>query len=155
MRTNFNGPSGAIRFSDYFRNTDTNETNPIVPDATENVMQGYLFQGGAFQPLSAGDFRGSIDEYFVTLNSGTTEEQTDVDQLGWNSNLSKNVPKQFRVEGVAASDDNGANEGDAALQFKASARNLEFRISGQVYGAEVLVDPQTVVVVVVVEMQSF
>lgn len=137
MRTNFNGPSGAIRFSDYYRNTDPEETNPIVPDATENVMQGYYPpSGNAFtNPLSAGDFRGSIDEYFVTLNSGTTEEQTDVDQLGWNSNLSKNVPKQFRVEGVAASDDNGANEGDAALQFKASARNLEFRISGQVYGA--------------------
>ena len=37
LRSTFNEKSvGEIKFSTYKRNTDKNETDPIIPDATEN-----------------------------------------------------------------------------------------------------------------------
>ena len=129
MRTNFGGPSGQIKFSDYYRNASTTETSPVVPNATENAS---INTSGV---LSAETFRNSIDEYIVILNSGTSEGQTDVDQLGWNSNLGLNVPKTFRVEGTAFSTNNSSSASASALHFNAAARNFTIRIAGVVYGA--------------------
>ena len=58
--------SGSIKASELRRNTDTENRNPIVPDATEN------------SPISTGSnlkvsqFRNSIKYYYIT-QSGTDE----------------------------------------------------------------------------------
>ena len=134
LRTNFGGPGGStdpVKFSDYYRNTSITETNPVVPDATENAN----VEDTSGSALSAATFRNTIDQYIITNPSGDSLIQFDIDARDWNSNLAKNVPKQFRVEGTAVSGSNGTAESDAALRFNATARNLSIRVSGQVYGA--------------------
>lgn len=133
LRTNFGGPGGStdpIKFSDYYRNTSITETNPVVPDATENAN----VEDTSGSALSAATFRNTIDQYIVTVPSGETYTNFDVDARDWNSNLAKNVPKQFRVEGVLSSASTGTSASDAALHFNAAARNFSIRVSGQILG---------------------
>lgn len=60
LQTNFGGNSNNVKFSTYYRNTNVDESNPIVPDATENATIP------TSSTIEASDFRNSIKKYYVT-----------------------------------------------------------------------------------------
>lgn len=127
LKDTFNSSAGNnnIKFSTYKRDTDKNETDPIVPDATENASIS-----SSNSNLIASDFRNSIKQYIITQTS--TDTEVDIDAQSWNSNLNKNVRKQFRVNGTIEAD----SPTDDAARFSAEAYNLTIRVgtSGRIYG---------------------
>jgi len=130
FKDNFN--SGAsntnIKFSTYKRNTDKNETNPIVPDATENASIS-----SSNSDITASDFRNSIKQYIVTQSSTNTEINIHSGSAAgqrWNNNLAKNVKKEFRVNGTIEAD----SPSDDAARFSAEAYNLTIDVTGNIYG---------------------
>jgi hypothetical protein len=123
LQTTFGGNVNSVQFSTYKRNTNLDETNPIVPDATENANIS-----SSNSNLQLGDFRGSIKQYILTQTSSNTD--LDIDAQGWNSNLTKNVIKTFVVNGTMAAS-NTANTGGS---FNAEAYNMKFVVSGNIYG---------------------
>lgn len=138
----FEGPTSAVKFSDYYRKTSTdltkanfqsNNNSDFVPDATENAT---VPTSGA---ISFSDFRGDgdngvIKEYVITQSG--TDFKLDLDGQSWNSNLNKNVPKVANINGRLHSnsapdtqDGNGYDhKAGAALAFDAEAYNLDITI---------------------------
>ena len=141
----FGGKTNAIRFGQYYRNTDKdttksdfddNSNNIFVPDATEN---GTVPTSGA---ISFSDFRGASDngvirEYVVT-QSGSDEELLLSAPGNWNVNLNKNIPKRAIISGRCYSTAQGSgadtydHANDAALQFEAEAYNLDIDVDSGV-----------------------
>ena len=95
MRNTFrlNNPTGTISASELLRNTDTTNTDPILPDATENNDVATTTNWKTSQ------IRDSIKFYNVTQPSGDTNVNLDIDAQAWNGNLGKNIVKKmnFRV----------------------------------------------------------
>ena len=109
---------GGNNFGSYKRNTDTDATDPIVPEATENST---ISTGNN---LKFSQFRGSVKSYTAT-QSGTDENTSiatwpgfrmgnyfDTDQgvngpagtgIRWNSNLNKNIKKTVNITGTCGS----------------------------------------------------
>ena len=87
--------SGSISASELRRDTDVTETDPIVPDSTENRNSGTLSDGiSTSNNLKLSQFRNSIKYYYIT-ESGT-EINFDIDNptpVDWNTNLDKNINK--------------------------------------------------------------
>lgn len=125
LRTNFKETaSGAIKFSELLRNTTTTDTNPVVPDATEN----------ASIPTSASNFkasnlRNSIKYYYITQTG--TDVNFDIDAQSWNGNLTKNIRKWMYINGVCGSN----SVSSVAADFNATTYNMTIDVSGAVYGA--------------------
>lgn len=124
LQTNFGGSSNNVKFSTYYRNTDTNNTDPIVPDSTENT--GIPTNG----ELEASDFRDSIKKYYINQSGG--EQNYDIDAQSWNSNLTKNVLKEARINGTVSS----SSISNTAATFNAAAYNLNIVVRGAIYGHE-------------------
>lgn len=124
LQQNFGGNSNNVKFSTYYRNTDVENTDPIVPDATENAN---IATSGA---IEASDFRNSIKKYYITQTGG--EQNYDIDAQTWNSNLGKNVLKEARLNGTLSASSTGNN----AAHFNSGAFNLKIVVSGGVYGHE-------------------
>jgi hypothetical protein len=84
--------SGSISASELRRNTNTSNTNPIVPDATENsdVASG--------NNLRLSQFRNTIKYY--DLNQSGTDSNLNISSQTWNSNLSKNIVKKMTIGGT-------------------------------------------------------
>ena len=134
----FEGPTSAVKFSDYYRKTSTdltkanfesNNNSNFVPDATENAT---VPTSGA---ISFSDFRGDGDNGVIKLYAITqsgNNSKLDLDGQSWNSNLNKNVPKVANINGRLTSDTapttqdgSGYNhKTGAALAFDAEAYNL-------------------------------
>ena len=131
--------TGSISASELFRNTDTSEVNPIVPDSTENAnIASYDYPNGyssidktALSDLSIEDFRNSIKFYYVILPSSDTELNFDIDSQSWNSNLNKNVNKVAFIDGVCGSN----NTASRAARFVATAYNITIDVYGSILGA--------------------
>jgi len=109
---------GGNNFGSYKRNTDTDATDPIVPEATENSA---ISTGN---DLKFSQFRGSVKSYTAT-QSGTDEntstatwpgfrmgEYYSVDQgvngpvgtgITWNGNLGNNIKKTVNITGTCGS----------------------------------------------------
>lgn len=109
---------GGNNFGSYKRNTDTDATNPIVPEATENSA---ISTGNN---LKFSQFRGSVKSYTAT-QSGTDENTSTATYPGfrmdnyfatdqgvqgpagtgiqWNSNLNKNIKKTVNITGTCGS----------------------------------------------------
>ena len=109
---------GGNNFGSYKRNTDTNATDPIVPDATENSA---ISTGN---DLKFSQFRGSVKSYTAT-QSGTDENTSTATYPGFrmgeyyatdqgvngpavtgikcDSNLNKNIKKTVDITGTCAS----------------------------------------------------
>ena len=109
---------GGNNFGSYKKNTDTNATDPIVPDATENSA---ISTGNN---LKFSQFRGSVKSYTAT-QSGTDENTSTATWPGfrmgnyfatdqgvngpagtgirWNSNLNKNIKKTVNITGTCGS----------------------------------------------------
>ena len=115
--------SGTIRASELRRITSTSDTNPIVPDATENANVSTA------NNLSLSQFRNTIKYY--NLNQSGTDLNLNVSSQTWNSNLSKNIVKRVNINGTCGS----TTTGTAALLFNALVYNLQIIVNGSVLGA--------------------
>jgi len=119
LRINFKGTnSGSVSASQLRRDTSTDSTDPIVPDATENSA---ISTGNN---LKFSQFRGSVKSYTAT-QSGTDENTSNATWPGfrmgnyfatdqgvqgpagtgiqWNSNLNKNIKKTVNITGTCGS----------------------------------------------------
>ena len=88
MRNTFrlNNPTGQISASELLRNTSLTETDPVLPDATEND------DVATSTDWKTSQIRDSIKFYNVTQTD--TNVNLDIDGLSWNSNLNKNIVKK-------------------------------------------------------------
>lgn len=119
----FNTDTAAIKASELFRNTTTTDTNPTVPNSTENAN----ISTSSNWKLS--QFRGSIKYYYITQSG--TDINFDIDAQSWNSNLNKNIQKFLFVDGIC-----GSNDADSpAAQLSATAYNLTVDVYGSILGA--------------------
>jgi hypothetical protein len=147
--------SGSISASTLRRNTDVNETNPIVPDSTENE------QISSGSNLSLSQFRNSIKRYSAT-QSGTDTNASYPTEPGFRmgrydpngrgidwcgggyygrdgqgggvtGNLAKNVQKFVYITGVCGS--YYVDSAAAQLAPDPNVYNVTINVSGEIYGA--------------------
>lgn len=115
-----------ISISQYKRNTDYSKV-PIVPDATEN--SGISTSTN----LSLSQYRNSIKS--LTLTQTGTDTELRVDALNWNGNISRNIPKNFYVNGTVGSTTSspallvGPSSGSPTTAF-----NIKIYVNGVIYG---------------------
>ena len=121
----FNSDTSAISASDLLRTTSALNTNPVVPNATENAN---ITSTQSNWQIS--DFRNSIKFYYALLPSTDVVLNFDIDAQTWNSNLNKNVNKIMFIEGQCVSTSNSS----AAASFNATAYNFIVKVSGYIYG---------------------
>jgi len=120
-----NSTSGSLSLSSLKRQTSLSLTSPTVPDATENSNIPITNEN-----IQLSDYRESITYYYL-YQSGTNTN-LNISSESWNSNLGKNVPKEFIINGTIGSEDTGSY----AATFGATAYNLSIRIeSGYIQGA--------------------
>ena len=120
--------SGSVSASELRRNTDTTNTNPIVPDATENANVS------TSNNLKLSQFKNTIKYHDLTqtstdqnINLGTLSAATA--GTNWPSNLSKTVVKRVNINGVISS----TSTATAPLKVDAQVYNLNLIISGGIY----------------------
>jgi hypothetical protein len=124
LRSNFKeSASGSISASELRRNTTTTNTNPVVPDATENASIS------TSSNLKLSHFRNTIKYYYITQTG--TDTNFDIDGQSWNTNLNKNILKWLYVRGTIGSNSTGSSAAD----FNSTAYNLTIDVSGRIYGA--------------------
>ena len=114
---------GPISASTLRRNTDVTDTNPIVPDATENAA---VTTGDSWV---VSQFRNTIKYYYITQTA--TDLNLDIDALDWNGNLDKTIKKFLLQEGTLGSD----NPDIAAGLFDATYHNFTLDVHSEVYGS--------------------
>ena len=127
-----NNPTGAISASELLRDIDTlNSTDPIVPDATENVAI-------AANPINTASnwkvsqFQGAIKFFDVEQDASDNNANFNISALTeFNNNLGKTIKKKFILRGTHTS----TNTGDAAAKILTDAFNLTLEIHGVFYGA--------------------
>ncbi len=129
MRDTFrlNNPTGTISASELRRDTNTSNTDPIVPDCTEND------DVATSTDWKVSQIKGSIKFYFITQSGGAHEINLDIDAQNWNSNLAKNIVKEFRVNGTIAS--NSTSQFAASLNVNAHNLKIDLGPSGKILGA--------------------
>lgn len=115
--------SGSISASELRRNTTTTNTNPVVPDATENAS---ISTGN---DLKLSQFRNSIKYYYITQNG--TDINFNISGQSWNSNLAKNIRKWMYMNGTSGS----FSATSVSASFNATAYNLTIDVSGDIFGA--------------------
>ena len=115
--------SGAISAVELLRKTSTTDTNPIVPDSTENASIGSSTNWKLSQ------FRNSVKYYYISQSG--TNTNLDIDAQSWNSNLGKNIVKLMFIDGTCGSNDASS----PAASFDATAYNLTIDVSGSILGA--------------------
>jgi len=118
----FNSDTASIKASDFRRIATTSNTNPTVPDATENTNISTSSNWKTSQ------FRGSIKYYYITQSG--TDTNFDIDAQSWNSNLNKNVRKFLFVDGTCGSN----SQSNPAAQLNATAFNLTVDTYGNIFG---------------------
>ena len=127
MRDTFrlNNPAGAITASELRRDNSTFSPDPIVPDCTENSDVATSTNWKVSQ------IKASIKYYYITQTG--TDSNFDIDAQAWNSNLSKNIVKEFRVNGTLAS----SNTGLRAAVLNGTTHNFKIDLgpSGKIHGA--------------------
>jgi hypothetical protein len=126
----FSTDTGEIKVSDLKRITTTLETNPIVPDATENANISTSSNWKTSQ------FRGSIKYYYITqsgtnLNFDIDNPPTTGSPASWNANLNKNIQKFLFVDGTCGSN----SVTIPAAQLNDAAYNLTVDVTGSILGA--------------------
>lgn len=134
IRAAYGGSVNNVKASTYLRNTgssvdwdatDASSISPKIPDATENSSVS------TNNDWTVDSLRDTISKYVVT-QTGTNNEldYSASDSTTWNSNLSKNVLKDFNVNGIVKAD----STSDDALVFNGSLYNLDINVSGAIYG---------------------
>jgi len=132
LRTNFKETStGSISVSELYRDTDVNETEPVVPDCTENRTSGPLNNGiSSSDELKISQFRDSIKYYDLTQGSDTDTNLDIAASSLWNSNLQYNIEKRVTLSGTS-----GSTNGNAAASLDAATvYNVLLIITGSILG---------------------
>ena len=83
--------------SELLRDTTLTNTDPILPDATENDDVATTTNWETSQ------IRDSIKFYNVTQPSSDTNVNLDIDAQSWNGNLGRNIVKKMNLEGICGS----------------------------------------------------
>ena len=109
LRNTFTGNTGLISASELLRKTEITIKSPVVPDCTENSAVAESTDWKVSQ------MRGTIKRYDVT-QSGSDQDLVGP-SVGWNNNLTKNIPKTYSIEGNITSSSHEA----AALTFERSS----------------------------------
>ena len=120
----FTTDNASISASQLLRNTSTTNTNPTVPNATENSSIA-----SSQSNWKTSQFRNSIKFFYITQSS--TNTNFDMDDLAWNGNLNKNINKFLFVTGTCGS----SSVSSVAASFNATAYNLTFDVTGSILGA--------------------
>jgi hypothetical protein len=123
LQTTFGGNSNDVRFSTYRRNTNQDDTSPVVPDADENS------DVSSENNLSAQTFRGTVKEIFATQSGSDTNLNLGSSSV-WGGNLNKNVIKNLAINGLIVASSNTV----PAATLNAEIYNLRVNVSGQIYG---------------------
>lgn len=135
LRTNFKQTSsGSVSASELRRDTDVTETNPVVPDCTENRTtvtvsppQGISTQNN----LKLSQFRNSIKYYDLTQGSDTDINLNIGAASLWNSNLQYNINKRVALSGTS-----GSTNSTAAARLNATTvYNVLLTITGTIQGS--------------------
>ena len=126
MRSTFrlNSPTGTISASELLRNTDVTNTDPILPDATENS------DVATSTDWKTSQIRDSIKFYNVTQPSGDTNVNLDIDAQSWNGNLGRNIVKKMNLQGICGSNSTSSR----AAEINIPAYNLTIDVSGDISG---------------------
>ena len=126
MRNTFrlNNPNGAISASELLRDTSLTNTDPILPDATENDDVATSTNWKTSQ------IRDSIKFYNVTQPSSDTNVNLDIDAQSWNGNLGRNIVKKMNLEGICGSNSTSLR----AAEINIPAYNLTIDVSGDIFG---------------------
>lgn len=124
---NVNGQD-TVRASDLLRQTDLpaagTQTNPQwVPDATENASIVTTASN-----WRVGHFNQSIKWYNVIQTD--TDLNYSITGQSWNSNLTKNIVKRMKINGVCGS----TSPSFQSASFSGSAYNLRIEVSGSILG---------------------
>lgn len=114
-----------IKASELLRITTITNSNPVVPDATENANISTSSNWKVSQ------FRNSIKYYYIAQTA--TEINLDIDTLSWNSNLNKTVRKFLFVGSASTCGSNDATI--PAAHLNATAYNLTVDVYGDIFGA--------------------
>ena len=126
MRNTFrlNSPTGSISASELLRDTNTSNSDPILPDATENIDVATATDWKTSQ------IRDSIKFYNVTQPSGDTNVNLDIDTQSWNGNLGRNIVKKMNLQGICGSNSTSSR----AAEINIPAYNLTIDVSGDIFG---------------------
>jgi hypothetical protein len=114
--------SGAVSLSELKRQDSVSLTSPTVPDATENSNIPTTNSN-----IQLSGYRGSITYYYL-YQSGTNTN-LNISSQSWNSNLGRNVPKQFIINGTLGA----TSTSNHAAYFNATAYNLSISVGGSGY----------------------
>lgn len=135
LRTNFKETGeGSVSASELLRNTSNAESDPIVPNSTENSTIS------SSQNWKVSQFYGGRIKYYDIIQSGTndnvsdnTKNGIDISSQSWNSNLNKNIKKVFYVDGTIGS----TSVSKYAAYFDTEVYNfgIELRNGGNILGA--------------------
>ena len=88
LRDTFTDKTSTIKASDIFRDTDTNQLTPVVPDATENVN------------IAANDYSTDFDGTNLSLLTFRNSiKQYDFTQTGTDVKYNKKGDKYKRING--------------------------------------------------------
>ena len=126
-----NNPTGSISASELLRDIDTNSSDPIVPDATENSAIASTPINTASN-WEVSQFFGAIKFFDVEQDASDTNTNFNISALTeFNNNLGKTIKKKFTLRGEHRS----TNTSIAAAQILSAAWNLTLEIHGNFYGA--------------------
>ena len=128
----FSADVTTIKASELLRNTTNTNTNPIVPDCTENrTTVSVSPEQGISTSINwkFSQFRGSIKYYYITQSG--TDINFDIDAQSWNNNLNKNIRKFLFVDGTCGSNDATL----PAAQLNATTYNMTVDVYGNIIGA--------------------
>jgi hypothetical protein len=127
LRANFKeASSGEVKASELLRVTDLTNTDPIVPDATENSSIS------TSSDLKTSQFRNSIKYYNLDQGSSDSDANLNIANSSlWNGNLGKTIVKTVTLAGESTSEI--ANTPAASLDA-AAVYNVLLIITGQILG---------------------
>lgn len=129
LKSSFGGSQNDVKFSSYYRNTDKNELDPIVPDATENQTVSADVSGG---PITLSSFRGTIERYDIIQTGLNSDLDLDLSTI-WNGNLDKNIIKKVTIDGTCYA----TNTSKYGVEMNDVIHNLDFEVTdnGAIYGS--------------------
>lgn len=127
--------TGEISARELLRNLDVTNSDPILPDATENAGVSTASNWKVSQ------MRGTIKFYVIDQTVSTTNDNGatpsapgfDFDGLNWNNNLTKSIRKFATVSGTCGS----VTANSPAVRMSAASNNLSVIVntSARIYGA--------------------
>jgi len=128
----FGNDTSDIKASELRRNTTNTNSNPIVPDCTENrTTVSVSPEQGISTSINwkVSQFRGSIKYYYIAQSD--TDINFNINTQSWNNNLDRNIRKFLFIDGICGSND----ATKPAARLNGTAFNLTVDTYGSILGA--------------------